>query len=74
MLMKTSRLVRFWISPFSLSTSVPLRPMMIPGREVKMSIFSLLAARSISTYETPACAKRFLSVSRSLRSSCSSFA
>ena len=34
MLMKTSRLVRFWISCFSLSTSVPLRPMMMPGREV----------------------------------------
>ena len=31
MLMKTSRLVRFWISCFSLSTSVPLRPMMMPG-------------------------------------------
>ena len=29
--MKTSRLVRFWISCFSLSTSVPLRPMMMPG-------------------------------------------
>ena len=48
MLMKTSRLVRFWISCFSLSTSVPLRPMMMPGREVCTSIFSLLAARSIS--------------------------
>jgi hypothetical protein len=34
MLMKTSRLVRFWISCFSFSTSVPLRPMMMPGREV----------------------------------------
>jgi hypothetical protein len=34
MLMKTSRLVFFWISVFSLSTSVPLRPMMMPGREV----------------------------------------
>ena len=29
--MKTCRLVRFWISCFSLSTSVPLRPMMMPG-------------------------------------------
>ncbi len=56
--MKTSRFVRFWISVFSLSTSVPLRPMMMPGREVKMSIFSLFAARAISTFETPACAKR----------------
>jgi len=34
MLMKTSRLVFFWISCFSLSTSVPLRPMMMPGRDV----------------------------------------
>jgi hypothetical protein len=34
MLMKTSRLVFFWISCFSLSTSVPFRPMMMPGREV----------------------------------------
>src|SRR5438094_677442 len=31
MLMNTSRLVFFWISCFSLSTSVPLRPMMIPA-------------------------------------------
>ena len=30
-----------------------------------MSIFSLLAARSISIFETPACAKRVFSVSRS---------
>jgi hypothetical protein len=34
MLMKTSRLVFFWISVFSLSTSVPFRPMMMPGRDV----------------------------------------
>jgi hypothetical protein len=34
MLMKTSRLVRFCSSCFSLSTSVPLRPMMMPGRDV----------------------------------------
>ena len=74
MLMKTSRLVFFWISCFSLSTSVPLRPMMMPGREVKMSIFSLLAARSISIFETPACGNRFFSVSRSFRSSWSSLA
>mgnify|MGYP003694511697 CR=1 FL=1 len=39
-----------------------------------MSIFSLFAARSISIFETPACAKRSFSVSRSLRSSWSSFA
>ena len=74
MLMKTSRLVFFWISCFSLSTSVPLRPMMMPGREVKMSIYSRLTARSVSIFETPACAKRVLSVDRSARSSCSSLA
>ena len=39
-----------------------------------MSIFSLLAARSVSIFETPACANRFFSVERSARSSCSSFA
>ena len=39
-----------------------------------MSIFSLFAARSISIFETPACMKRVFSVSRSLMSSCSSFA
>ena len=39
-----------------------------------MSIFSLFAARSVSIFETPACENRALSVSRSLRSSCSSFA
>ena len=74
MLMKTSRLVRFWISCLSLSTSVPLRPMMMPGREVWMSIFSLFAARSISIFETPACLNRAFRLSRSDRSSCSSFA
>ena len=59
MLMKTSLPVFFWISCLSLSTSCPLRPMMMPGREVKMLILSLLAARSMSTRETPAWAKRF---------------
>jgi hypothetical protein len=39
-----------------------------------MSIFSLLAARSISIFDTPACWKRVFSVSRSFRSSWSSFA
>ncbi len=34
MLMKTSRLVFFWISCFRLSTYVPVRQMMMPGREV----------------------------------------
>jgi hypothetical protein len=39
-----------------------------------MSIFSLFAARSISIFETPACANRAFRVSRSLMSSCNSFA
>src|SRR4029079_7629274 len=43
MLMKTSRLVFFCTSCFSLSTSVPLRPMMMPGRLVELAIFSLCA-------------------------------
>src|SRR6266446_3987018 len=48
MSMCTSRFVRFWISPLSLSISAPLRPMMLPGRAVNRRITSLLAARSIS--------------------------
>jgi hypothetical protein len=48
--------------------------MMIPGREVWMLIFSLFAARSISTRETPAWENRRLSWTFSRRSSCSSFA
>ena len=72
--MNTSRLVRRWISVLSLSTSVPLRPMMMPGRDVQMSIFSLLAARSISILDTPACLKRFFRSDRNERSSCRSLA
>ena len=74
MLMKTSLPVFFWISCLSLSTSCPLRPMMMPGREVKMLIFSLLAARSTSTRETPAWAKRFLRSFFRRMSSCRRFA
>ncbi len=74
MLMNTSRWVRLRISSLSRSTSTPLRPMMIPGREVRMLTFSLLAARSISIADTPACPSRFFKLSRSLRSSCSSSA
>ena len=55
----------------SLSISEPLRPMMIPGREVWMMIFSLLAARSTSICETPEPAKRSFNSFLSLRSSCS---
>ena len=43
----------------------PLRPMMMPGREVRMLTLSLFAARSISIAETPACPSRFLRLSRS---------
>jgi hypothetical protein len=62
MLMKTSRFVRFWISCFSLSTSVPFRPMMIPGpRGIDVDL-QLVRGASVSIFETPACAKRFFSV------------
>ena len=54
MSMKTSRFVRFCSSTFSLSISAPLRPMMMPGRAVRMMIRSLLPGRSISTELTPA--------------------
>jgi hypothetical protein len=47
---------------------------MIPGREVKMLILSLLAARSMSTRETPAWANRFFSSFFSATSSCRSLA
>jgi hypothetical protein len=43
-------------------------------RDVWMLIFSLFAARSISTRETPAWENRRLSCTFSLKSSCSSFA
>jgi hypothetical protein len=61
MLMNTSRPVFFCRSWRSLSTSAPLRPMMMPGRDVCRSIFSLLAARSISIFATPACWNCFFS-------------
>ncbi len=72
MLIKTSRPVRRLISCLSLSISAPLRPMMMPGRDVWMMIFSLLAARSMSMCETPAPAKRDFSSFFSFRSSISS--
>jgi hypothetical protein len=74
MLMKTSLPVFFWISCFSFSTSCPLRPMMIPGRAVKIVTLSLLAARSTSTLATLAWAKRFLRSFLRTRSSCRRFA
>src|ERR1051325_6425213 len=54
MSMCTSRLVRFCTSCFNLSISAPLRPMMIPGRAVKIRTTNLLAARSISIELIPA--------------------
>jgi len=51
-----------------------LAPMMMPAATCGMSIFNLFAARSISIFETPACLNRAFRLSRSDRSSCSSFA
>jgi hypothetical protein len=45
---------RFCSSCLSLSISAPLRPMMMPGRAVRMMMRSLLPGRSISTELTPA--------------------
>jgi hypothetical protein len=46
--------VRVWISFFSFSTSAPLRPMMMPGRAVKIVMRARLAERSMSIREMPA--------------------
>jgi len=54
MLMKVSLLVSFDSSCLSFSISAPFLPMTIPGRAVWMLIFALLAARSISIFDTPA--------------------
>ena len=54
MLRWTSFWVRLWISFLSFSTSAPLRPMMMPGRAVKMVIRARLAERSMSILEMPA--------------------
>jgi len=67
----TSRFVRFWISPLSLSISAPLRPMMIPGRAVNRRITSLLAARSISIELIPAERSLSFNCLRRATSSCS---
>ena len=74
MSMKTSRLVFFAMSCFSFSISAPLRPMMMPGREVRMVTRSLLPGRSTSIELTPADFSRSRSASFSSRSSCSSLA
>ena len=64
--------VRVWISFFSFSTSAPLRPMMMPGRAVKMVIRARLAERSMSIREMPAWYSEDLMKRRILTSSCSS--
>jgi hypothetical protein len=65
-------LVRLASSSFSFSISAPLRPMMIPGREVRIVTRSLLPGRSTSTELTPADFSRPRTFSFSSRSSCSS--
>jgi hypothetical protein len=47
--------VRACSSFFSFSTSAPFRPMMMPGRAVKMVIRARFADRSISILAMPAC-------------------
>src|SRR5678816_1862753 len=73
MFRNTSFEVSAWTSFFSVSTPAPRLPMTMPGRAVKMLIFTLLAARSTSTAATPAwfsfCLTNFLK----RRSSCSHF-
>ena len=56
--MKTSRFVFFARSLFNFSISAPLRPMMIPGRDVRIVMRSLLPGRSTSTELIPAAFKR----------------
>src|SRR5690349_1372562 len=73
MSMKTSRLVRWARSCLSFSISAPLRPMMMPGRDVRMVMRSLLPGRSTSMELTPADFRRLRSPSLSSRSSWSSF-
>src|SRR5215203_3148012 len=73
MFRNTSFEVSDWTSFFSVSTPAPRLPITMPGRAVKMLIFTLLAARSTSTAATPAwfsfCLTNFLR----RRSSCSHF-
>ena len=53
--MNTSRPVRFFSSSRSLSTSVPFRPMMMPGRAVyRLTLSFCSPARSIIRSEMPA--------------------
>ena len=65
MLMKTSRCVRFLDVFLEAVHLAALAADDDPGREVRMFTFSLLAARSISIADTPACPRRFFSSFRS---------
>src|SRR5204863_10083079 len=58
---------------FTVSTPEPRLPITIPGRAVKMLIFTLLAARSTSTAATPAWFSFCLTNLLRRRSSCSHF-
>jgi hypothetical protein len=60
------------MSALSLSISAPLRPMMMPGRAVRMIRRSLLPGRSTSTELTPAAFSFSRSSAFSLTSSTSS--
>src|SRR5436190_23103507 len=73
MFRNTSLEVRAWTSFFSVSTPAPRLPITMPGRAVKMLIFTLFAARSTSTEETPACPSFCLTNFLRCRSSCSHF-
>ena len=56
------------------SMPAPRLPMTMPGRAVWTLTFTLLAARSISTFEMPAWPSFFFTYSRSWMSSCSHLA
>ena len=58
MLICTSLAVIFFNSSFSLSTSCPAFPMMIPGRAVVIVTVMSLSVRSIMTFDTLALARR----------------
>src|SRR5215510_3474316 len=73
MFRNTSFEVSAWTSFFRVSTPAPRLPMTMPGRAVKMLIFTLLAARSTSTDDTPACPSFCLTNFLRRRSSCSHF-
>src|SRR5215470_15096653 len=73
MFRNTSFEVSACTSFFSVSTPAPRLPITMPGRAVKMLIFTLLAARSTSTAATPAWFSFCLTNRLRRRSSCSHF-